>query len=210
MIGRYSIVRAATWRAIAASAGLFMAEPIGHVSAQEVYFDLTRALQDMAERSSRRHQLPPTEPDRSIWKSPDPGTGFVLSGVVIAGQTRLALLEDASASPGGPQLLPVGGELAGYRLTDIQMDQVTLERRDGQRVRVRLQTGGGVGGQPGPAAPPGRIDAVEPAKPWATEEERQVWTADQAAREKADLKDGSVPVREPNRAAQEKADLKEE
>jgi hypothetical protein len=197
MIRRYSSMRAATWRVVAVCAGLSMTAPVGYVSAQEVFLDLTRALQDMAERSARkseRQPLPPTEPDRFTQNSFAHGTDFVLSGVVIAGDTRLALLQDASASRGGPQLLRVGAELAGYRLTDVQVDRVTLEGRGGGRMIVRLQAGGGVGGQTVRAAPAGRTDTPTPGsdgsevgEPASIEakEARQAGRAERTAEEKA-------------------------
>lgn len=198
MIRRYSSVRAATWRVVAGCAGLFMTAPVGCVSAQEVFLDLTRALQNMAEKSARKSELqpfPPTEPDRFTQDSPAHGTDFVLSGVVIAGDTRLALLQDASASPGGPQLLRVGAELAGYRLTDVQVDRVTLEGRGGGRMIVRLPAGGGAGGQTVRSAPTGRTDrpttpasdGSEVGEPDSIEakEERQARRAERTAQEKA-------------------------
>jgi hypothetical protein len=197
MIGRYLGVRAATWRAVAGCAGLFMAAPVDCVAAQEVFLDLTRALQNMAERSARkseRQPSPPTEPDRFTRNSLAHGTDFVLSGVVIAGDTRLALLQDASASPGGPQLLRVGAELAGYRLTDVQVDRVTLEGRGGRRLIVRLQAGGGAGGQTVRSAPAGRTDKPTPASDGSevgepdsiqAKEDRQARRAERTAEEKA-------------------------
>jgi hypothetical protein len=196
MTHRRSSVRAATWRVVAGCAGLFITAPAGCVSAQEVFLDLTRALQNVAERSagkSERQPFPPTEPARFTENSPTHGTDFVLSGVVIAGDTRLALLEDASANPGGPQLLPVGGELAGYRLTDVKVDRVTLEGRGGGRMIVRLQAGGGAGGQTVRSAPVGRTDNPTPASDGSeggepdsieAKEERQARRAERTAQEK--------------------------
>jgi len=150
----------------------------------------------MAERSARRRELqplPPT-PDRFTQSSPAHGTDFVLSGVVIAGDTRLALLQDASASPAGPQLLRVGSELAGYRLTDVQVDRVTLEGRGGTRMVVRLRAGGGAGGQTVRSSPPIRTDTPMPAgdgselgEPVSIQdkEERQARRAVRTAQEKA-------------------------
>src|SRR5260370_10366799 len=107
-----SSVRAATWRVVAGCAGLFITATAGCVSAQEVFLDLVRALQNVAERSagtSERQPFPPTEPARFTENSPTHGTDFVLSGVVIAGDTRLALIEDASASPVGLSCYRSGG-----------------------------------------------------------------------------------------------------
>src|SRR5260370_1699819 len=106
-----SSVRAATWRVVAGCAGLFITATAGCVSAQEVFLDLVRALQNVAERSagtSERQPFPPTEPARFTENSPTHGTHFVLSGGVIAGDTRLALIEDASARPAPPTCAPPG------------------------------------------------------------------------------------------------------
>jgi len=163
-----SILQAATWPVIAVWAGLLVGASAGSASGasasaaseQGIFLDLTRALQNVAEMSTRRSRSP-ADPEVLTETSPGRGIDFVLFGVVIAAETRLALIQDAAASTGGPELLRVGGSLAGYRLTDIEEDQVTLEGQRGDRVILRLQSGGGAGG-PASSEAVGRVEAPKP------------------------------------------------
>ena len=156
-----SIVRVATWPFTAVSAGLLVGAPAGFASDQGIFLDLNRALQNAAEMSTRRSFSPPN-PEVLTQKSPGHETDFALLGVVIAGETRLALVQLAAASSGRPELLRVGGSVAGYRLTDVEERQVTLEGQRGERMILRLQIGGGVGGD---VAPSGTADQGETPKP---------------------------------------------
>jgi len=150
-----SIVRMATWPVIVVS-GLLLGAPAGSASDQAIFLDLTRALQNAAEMSTRR-SFSPADPEVLTQKSTD----FILLGVAIAGETRLALVQ-LTASSGGPELVAVGGSLGGYRLTDVEENQVTLEGQRGERMILRLQTGGGAGGEMALSGPPGRVETPKP------------------------------------------------
>ena len=127
-----SVVRVATWSALALSARLLVGAPAAVAADLETFLDLTNALQNAAELSNRRSFAPAAPADPQV-------VDFALLGVVIAGKTRLALVQLASSS--GPELLPLGGSLGEYRLTDVEENQVTLEGQRGQRMILRLQIG---------------------------------------------------------------------
>ena len=123
----------AVWSAIAVSASLLAGAAVAAAGDLETFADLTRALQGLSDRTSQK-SLPPTAPEVLA--------DFTLVGVVIAGETRLALVQPTGASSGSPELLPVGAVVGGYRLTDIGEEQVTLEGQHGERKILRLQAGG--------------------------------------------------------------------
>ena len=150
-MARRLIVMINTWLLLfTASAGALVGTPVAAASDQEIFLDLTRALQNAAERSNRR-SLSPADP--GVLPQKLPGHDFTLLGVVIAGETRLALIQLGAASSGGPELLHVGGSLAGYRLTGVEEHQVTLEGQRGERLVLRLQTGSGARGEIAPLVP---------------------------------------------------------
>src|SRR2546426_8896963 len=106
MTRRRCIRRGVVWSVLAASAGVLSTTPPARAaSEQELFLNLTHALQRAAEMSAGRSVTPAV---------PEVFTrDFSLLGVVIAGQTRLALIQRA----GGSELLPLGASLGGFRLT---------------------------------------------------------------------------------------------
>ena len=186
-MARRLIVMINTWLLLfTASAGTLVGTPVAAASDQDIFLDLTRALQNAAERSNRR-SLSPADP--GVLPQKLPGHDFTLLGVVIAGETRLALIQRA----GGSELLPLGAALGGYRLTHIEEQRVTLESLGGEHVVLRLQTGGGAGGEVTPPAPDGRVEVPKPigsgAPSWAelvrAKEERSARQTQRDAEEKA-------------------------
>ncbi len=146
---------------VGASAGFASGASAGSASDEGIFLDLTRALQNVAEMSMRR-SLPPAAPEVRTQESPTPETDFILLGVVIAGETRLALVQVAAASSGGTELLRVGASVAGYRLTDVEENQVTLEGQRGDRVILQLQTGGGTVRETASSELTGRVETAKP------------------------------------------------
>ena len=179
--GRF-LRRGVAWLVLAASASVFAATPpAGAASEQELFLNLTHALQ----RASDMSAVGPVTP-----AVPEVFTlDFSLLGVVIAGPTRLALIQRA----GGSELLPLGAALGGYRLTHIEEQRVTLESLGGEHVVLRLQTGGGAGGEVTPPAPDDRVEVPKPigagAPNWAelvrAKEERSARQTQRDADEKA-------------------------
>ncbi len=141
MIRGRSILRAVLWSLVALSASMIPASPASAASEHETFIDLTNALQRIADTSNRRALPPPPPPSQSSTQD------FTLLGVVIAGNTRLALIQRGA----GQELLPVGESVAGYRLIDVEENQATLEGQRGERLVLRMPT---VGGVDGPAVPP--------------------------------------------------------
>jgi hypothetical protein len=97
---------------------------------------------------------PPRRPDREaapsdanpVAAAPSPSAsarpqagGLALSGVIIAGNTKMALLQRPD-SPSGPELVKLGDALGPYRLTAVEPDRVTLSGPDGD-VLLRLSAG---------------------------------------------------------------------
>jgi hypothetical protein len=100
---------------------------------------------------------PSAPPERAARAPAAPTADFTLIGVVIAGPTRLALLQEGKAKHSGAHLLRIGASLGGLKLTDVQEDHVTLEGSGGERVTVRLSADAGSGSpsaSPPPAAMP--------------------------------------------------------
>jgi hypothetical protein len=135
MIGRLSIVPVAAWSAIAVSASLLVGPAVATAGDQETFVNLTRALQNLAVKTNPTSPPPPAA-------APEILADFTLVGVVIAGETRLALVQPAGANSSSRELLPVGAVLSGYRLTDIEEEQVTLVGPRGDLRILRLQAGG--------------------------------------------------------------------
>jgi len=153
-----SFVRMATGPVIALL-GLLVGAPAGSAADQGIFLDLTHALQNATEMSTRR-SLSPTNPEVLTRKSTD----FMLLGVVIAGETRLALVQ-LTSSAGGPELLSIGGSLEGYRLIDVEENQVTLEGQRGERMILRRQIGGGAGGEIALSGGTGRVETPQSTGP---------------------------------------------
>ena len=172
MARRRSITRVVTWPAIAVSAGVLASTPAGAATEQGIFLDLTNALQSVSNMSSQI-SLPPAPVETSTHD-------FALLGVVIAGERRLALIQRAA----GQELLSLGQSLAGYRLIDVEEAQATLEGQRGDRVVLRLPTGGGPGAvaaQPNPA-PSSAASLTELIK---AKEDRAAKQAERNAQEKA-------------------------
>jgi exosortase/archaeosortase family protein len=132
---RRSIVSVIAWSAIAVSARLLAGPAVAAAGDPETFVNLTRALQNLAEKTNPTSSLPRVA-------APEALADFTLGGVVIAGEIRLALVQSAGASSGSPELLPVGAVLAGYRLPDIEEEQVTLGGQRGERKLLELRAGG--------------------------------------------------------------------
>jgi len=75
---------------------------------------------------------------------------ILLSGVIIAGTTQMALLQQPG-SASGPALVKLGDALGRYRLTKVESDRVTLTGPEGEVV-LRLSAGSSAGGGPVRAA----------------------------------------------------------
>jgi hypothetical protein len=157
----------------------------GSAIAQGASPDPGRALQEFLSRSAaRRSETQPLSPILPVPGSPAEPPDFALVGVVIAGEYRLAVLEDTV----GAQLLPVGAWLASYQIIDVQADRVTLEGHGGKRVTVRL---GGSGLAPSDERTP-RAEGREPSSAAAADpgfdrdkEQRQAKITEETARNKA-------------------------
>jgi type II secretory pathway component PulC len=72
-----------------------------------------------------------------------PPHGLTLLGVVIGADRRLALIQSAGHQE---ELVPIGQSLAGYRLVDVEENQVTLEGQQGERIVLRMPTDGKASG----------------------------------------------------------------
>lgn len=143
MTRKRSFVRVTAWSAIVASTSLLVGAAVAAASDLGTFVDLTNALQNAFQKNA----APMANPRPVSPADPEILADFTLVGVIIAGDKRLALVQPTGASSGGPEMLPVGGVLAGYRLTDVEEQQVTLEGQHGERKILRLQTGGGAGGR---------------------------------------------------------------
>jgi hypothetical protein len=164
------IVQIATSVVIAVSAGILVGASAaiaagasaGATSDEGIFLDLTRARQNVAETPMRR-SLPPADPQVRTQEPPGRRTDFILLGVAIAGETRLALVQVAAGRSGRPELLRVGAFLEGYQLIDIDEHQVTLvEGQRGDRVVLQLQIGGRTVGD-GSSEATGRVERAKPA-----------------------------------------------
>lgn len=140
MTGRDSIVFMAMC-AIAVSVTFLVGTAVATADDLETFRNLTRALNAISERTNQTAS--PSPPLRAA--VPEILADVTLVGVVIAGERRLALVQPAGASSGSPELLPVGAVVAGYRIIDIEEEQVILEGQRGERKILKLQTGGGAG-----------------------------------------------------------------
>jgi hypothetical protein len=127
---------------------LLVGVPVDHASAQAPP-DVGNALMNLFKGEATQgagpqpSSVPLSRPGSPARESSARGPEFLLLGVIIAENTRMALLQDTTANPGGAQLLQIGGSLGGHRLTDVQPDRVTLEGKGGQQLIVRLGTGMG-------------------------------------------------------------------
>jgi type II secretory pathway component PulC len=144
MISGRSILRNAALTVLAVAAGLTSGSPASAETEQQDLFNrLTEALRRVAEPSPIAPPGPALPPSQIAPRPlPEPPThNLTLLGVVIGGDTRLALIQ----SQGGQELVPVGQSLAGYRLVDVEENQVTLEGQGGERFVLRMPTDGGAG-----------------------------------------------------------------
>ena len=177
MIRGRSIRRTVTWPVIAVSTGVFTVSPAAAASEPGIFLDLTNALQRVSDMSSRTSLAP--VPAETFSRD------LTLIGVVIAGERRLALIQRAA----GSELLPVGASVAGYRLIDVDENQATLEGPHGDRVSLRLPTGGGtVAAQPASGAEspiPSASSAASLTELIKAKEARAAMQAERNAQEKA-------------------------
>jgi type II secretory pathway component PulC len=151
------------------------------VSAQEGAIDLGSALRKLAEDQASRQSAPSVDSPAG----PSPSTTaavtdrFVLLGVVISDNRRLALLQPTK-TPGAGTLVRLGDSFEDHRLLDVQTDHVTLEGRGGERIIVRLAAGhAGVA-----AAPASRADTQLEGRSRAAKEARQRGIDEATARDK--------------------------
>ena len=128
------------------STAVLLAASISSAAERDLFVDLTNALQRAADMSNRT--AVPAAPPKPLPRD------VSLLGVVIAGETRLALLGSAA----GSELLAVGASLGGYRLVEVEENQATLEGERGERIILSLQNGdaGAATGLTRPAAAPNR------------------------------------------------------
>jgi len=181
------MLRVSPWWAVVGCAGVLVGAPAAF--AQEAAIDFGNALRNLSlEQAARQSRLPVASPPvASPGSTSAKSAPFVLLGVVIAEDRRLALLQPAQAA--GAQLVPLGGSLEDHRLIDVQLDHVTLEGRGGDRFLVRLASGHDArGAAPStPAAPTVRPDGAKPfdERSRAAKEERQRQIDDSTARDKA-------------------------
>ncbi len=182
------MLRASPWWAVVGCAGVLVGAPA--VFAQEAAIDLGNALRNLSlEQAARQSRLPVVSPPAAL---PGPTSAasapFVLLGVVIAEDRRLALLQPAQAADTA-QLVPLGGSFEDHRLIDVQLDHVMLEGRGGDRFLVRLALGHGAGGAAPstPATPAARLDGAKEfdERSRAAKEERRRQIDDRTARDKA-------------------------
>ena len=170
MIRRRPIIRVVTWPVIAVSAGALASTPSAAATEQGIFLDLTNALQSVSDKSSQI-SLPPAPVETFTHD-------FTLLGVVIAGERRLALIQRAA----GQELLSLGQSLAGYRLIDVEETQATLEGQRGDRIVLRLATGGGAGAVAAQPAPSSAASLTELIR---AKEDRGATQAERNAQEKA-------------------------
>jgi type II secretory pathway component PulC len=184
------MLRASPWWAVAGCAGVFISAPA--VFAQETSIDFGNALRNLSlEQSARQSRLPVASPPIASSSSTSAASEpFVLLGVVISEDRRLALLQPAQAG-GTAQLVPLGGLLEDHRLIDVQQDHVTLEGRGGERLLLKLASGHDARGvTASPAAAPAVRGQASGTMPFdersrAAKEERRREIDESAARDKA-------------------------
>jgi len=164
------------------------------VFAEEPAIDLGNALRNFSlDQAARQRELPVASPPGApVFSSTSAADGgrFVLLGVVIAEDRRLALLQLAT-TPDATRLVPVGASFEDHRLIDVQLDHVTLQGRGGERLLLKLASGHDArGAAPSPAATPAVRGQTSGAMPFdersrAAKEERQRRIDDSTARDKA-------------------------
>ena len=173
------------WWTVVGCVGVLVAAPAA--VAQETAIDLGNALRNLSEQQDRLPLVPPPAPASSS-ASTVSGEPFVLLGVVIAAERRLALLQPARATDAA-QLVALGSSFEDHRLIDVQQDRVTLEARGGERILVRLASGHDArGAAPSTvAASPVKPDGAAPFDERARQakEERQRQIDESTARDKA-------------------------
>ena len=178
------------WWAVAGCAGVLIGAPA--VFAQETAIDFGNALRNLSlEQAARQSRLPVASSPPVLSSSTSAASApFVLLGVVISEDRRLALLQPAQAADAA-QLVPLGGFLEDHRLIDVQLDHVTLEGRGGERFLLKLASGHDAGGAaPSTAATPAVRGQTGGAMPFdersrAAKKERQRQIDDSTARDKA-------------------------
>jgi hypothetical protein len=174
--------------AIVGCAGVLVGAPA--VFAQEAAIDFGSALRNLSlDQAARQSRLPVVSPPAASPPSTSAASApFVLLGVVISEDRRLALLQSAQVADAA-QLVPLGGSLDDYRLIDVQLDHATLEGRGGERFLLKLASGHDAGGAaPSRSATPlVRPDGAKQLdeRSRAAKEERQREIDNRTAREKA-------------------------
>jgi hypothetical protein len=184
------MLRVSPWWAVVGCAGVLIGAPA--VFAQETAIDFGNALRNLSlDQAARQSRLPVASPPVASPGSTSAASApFVLLGVVISEDRRLALLQPAQAADAA-QFVPLGGSLEDYRLVDVQLDHVTLEGRGGDRFLVKLASGHDArGAAPSTAATPavrgqtsGAMQFDERSR--AAKEERRRQIDENTARDKA-------------------------
>ena len=175
------MLRVSPWWAVVGCAGVLVSAPA--VFAQEPAIDFGSALRNLSrEQAARQSRLPVSSPTPVLSSSTSAsGEPFVLLGIVIAEDRRLALLQPAQAADAA-QLVPLGGFLGDHRLIDVQLDHVTLEGRGGERLLLKLASGHDAGGAAPSTVTSGAMPFDERSR--AAKEERQRQIDDSTARDK--------------------------
>ena len=97
----------------------------------------------------------PPKPVAAPLPPPPPTPKFILSGVVLDGDTALALLQEPGLTQDQVRVVSPGAEVGSYRLTAVLQDRVELEGPSG-KITVPLS---------GPSRPVARTATIAPGAP---------------------------------------------
>lgn len=98
---------------------------------------------------------PPAKPEPPPAPKPEPPPQFVVYGVLIMGNDRIALLKEPKLTAGKVQEIVLGAQVGPYRLARVEADRVVLEK-DGSSLTVAVDD---------PARPKGQVIALPAAAP---------------------------------------------
>jgi hypothetical protein len=210
---------------LAIAAGALAAPFVGRAHAQPAGADLGGVLQNLFRSSSGGAEGPSAPPPVPVRRGPGQpgdaaspaGAELVLLGVVIAGDTRMALIQDETAH--GSRLLRIGETMGSHRLAGVQPDRAILQGSGGEQLVLRLGAGlsvAGAGSPVGPSQPqlePGAGPASEATETAGTSlSRRRARRAEAGAEASADGTDVAKPrqkgggkkdgAAKPNRRAQ--------